>query len=207
MTDDCLNADLTSIARLYEDSLSKHGTAAMGVGWRDSSSHALRFSKLAAVIDDRDSAASVNDLGCGYGAFYEFLTNSGFVVSLFRGYDISEEMLVRARKLQPKGEFLLGSTLDRVADYSFACGIFNVRLEADETAWLRHIERTLQNLHDFSARGFAFNLLTTYVDYRERHLFYGDPSYFFDLCKRRYSRKVALLHDYPLYEWTIVVRK
>ena len=29
----------------------------------------------------------------------------------------------------------------------------------------------------------------------------------FDLCKRRYSPRVALLHDYPLYEFTVLVRK
>ena len=26
-------------------------------------------------------------------------------------------------------------------------------------------------------------------------------------CQRRYSRHVALLHDYPLYEFTIIVRR
>ena len=37
-------------------------------------------------------------------------------------------------------------------------------------------------------------------------LYYGDPSFFFDHCKREHSRHVALLHDYGLWEWTIVVR-
>jgi hypothetical protein len=27
------------------------------------------------------------------------------------------------------------------------------------------------------------------------------------LCKRRFSRNVALLHDYDLYEFTVLVRK
>ena len=38
-------------------------------------------------------------------------------------------------------------------------------------------------------------------------LFYGDPTFFFDHCKRKYSRNVALLHDYDLYEFTIIVRR
>jgi hypothetical protein len=57
-----------------------------------------------------------------------------------------------------------------------------------------------------SRRGFAFNLFTTYVDWKEDHLYYGDPGFFFDFCKRELSRSVALLHDYPLWEWTMVVR-
>ncbi|REM56201.1 class I SAM-dependent methyltransferase, partial [Mycobacterium tuberculosis] len=38
-------------------------------------------------------------------------------------------------------------------------------------------------------------------------LYYADPCALFDLCKRRYSKSVALLHDYGLYEFTILVRK
>ena len=29
----------------------------------------------------------------------------------------------------------------------------------------------------------------------------------FDVCKQPFSPRVALLHDYPLYEFTIIVRK
>jgi hypothetical protein len=34
-----------------------------------------------------------------------------------------------------------------------------------------------------------------------------DLYYGFDFCKRRFSRNVALLHDYGLYDFTILVRK
>jgi hypothetical protein len=39
------------------------------------------------------------------------------------------------------------------------------------------------------------------------HLYYADPCDLFDLCKRRFSPQVTLLHDYGLYEFTILVRK
>ncbi|MDF0643541.1 MAG: class I SAM-dependent methyltransferase [Nitrospira sp.] len=204
MTDD--KTDLQSIARLYEESLEQHGLKPLGVGWRDEDSHQLRFDKLASVID-ASGRASINDLGCGYGALYSYLISRGITVPLFRGYDISEKMLAQAKVLVPHGDFRRSSVLDETADYSFASGIFNVRLQEDETKWLGHIERTLDNLFQYSSQGFAFNLLSTYVDYRESHLYYGDPLYFFDYCKRRYSRRVSLLHDYPLFEWTITVRK
>jgi hypothetical protein len=38
-------------------------------------------------------------------------------------------------------------------------------------------------------------------------LYYADPAQVFDYCKRRFSPNVALLHDYGLYEFTILVRK
>lgn len=199
------STSLDAVAKLYQESLAAHGPSACAVGWRNDETHELRFAKLASVIKPCDASLTVNDLGCGYGGFYEYLTGNGFKVAHFRGYDIVAQMLEEARRRVPQGEFFLGSAIASPAQYSFACGIFNVRLQASEEDWRAHVERTLDNLREFSTRGFAFNLLSTYVDYREPHLFYGDPLHFFDLCKRRYSRRVALLHDYPLFEWTMTV--
>lgn len=197
---------LEGVRHLYEKSLQEHGATPKSVGWRDEPTHDLRFERLSRVIE-ADGPISVNDLGCGYGAFLEYLTGHGFKVAHFRGLDISERMLEEARRRYPSGEWLLGSKLAAEADYSFASGIFNVCLEESEGPWRQFIEQTLDELNRCSRRGFAFNLLSSYVDYREPHLYYGDPREFFDLCKRRYSKKVALLHDYPLYEWTMLVRK
>jgi hypothetical protein len=71
------------------------------------------------------------------------------------------------------------------------------------------VHATLDVLDRASIRGFAFNSLTAYsdADRMRPHLYYPDPCELFDLCKRRYSRNVALLHDYGLYEFTILVRK
>jgi SAM-dependent methyltransferase len=198
--------DLDAVARLYEKSLEKHGLTAPAVGWRDEREHQLRFRKLAAVIEE-GGEWRIADLGCGYGAFYDYLQCAGVGVKTFVGYDVSERMLAQARRRVPAGEFICGTGVDREVDFSFACGIFNVRLGAEEGAWHSHIVRTLDNLNKHSVRGFAFNLLTTYVDYREPHLYYADPRAFFTLCKERYTSGVALFHDYPLYEWTILVRK
>lgn len=54
-------------------------------------------------------------------------------------------------------------------------------------------------------------MLTKYSD-EERmaerpDLFYGDPLFYFDYCKRNQSRDVALLHKYGLYDFTILIRK
>jgi hypothetical protein len=151
---------------------------------------------------------TINELGCGYGALANSIMGTGIPLQLFRGYDISAEMLVEARRhfSAAPAQWIQSDKLDQPADYSFTSGIFNVKLQHDENTWGRYVERTIENLRSFSQRGFAFNMLSTYVDYRESHLFYGDPLYFFDYCKRTCSRHVNLLHDYPLYEWTITVR-
>ncbi len=73
----------------------------------------------------------------------------------------------------------------------------------------KYVLETLDDLHRLSLKGFAFNALTSYSDpeHIRDDLFYADPSWLFDHCKRSYSGQVALLHDYGLYEFTILVRK
>jgi len=204
-----LKVDLTPVAELYAESLKEHGAQSIGVGWPGPDQHRLRFDKLTSVIEPTDKPITINDLGCGYGALYDYLVEKRIQIKHFHGYDISKDMLREAEKRLPKEGITLhaSSGLRHTADYSFASGIFNVCFKENENVWLEYIEQTLTDMNEHSIRGFAFNLLSTYVDYRRDHLFYGDPLYFFDFCKRKFPRFVALLHDYPLYEWTITVRK
>jgi hypothetical protein len=94
------------------------------------------------------------------------------------------------------------------ADYVLASGIFNVRLDADPASWHEYVLATLDAFAARSERGFAFNMLTRYADppLMRDDLYYADPGHYFRLCKERYSREVALLHDYELFEFTILVR-
>ena len=95
------------------------------------------------------------------------------------------------------------------ADYAVASGVFNVKQDASDEAWRTYIWETVADLAALGTRGFAFNALTAYSDADKRRpdLFYADPLEAFDRCKRSYSRFVTLLHDYPLYEFTIIVRR
>jgi hypothetical protein len=135
--------------------------------------------------------------------------SKGVSVARFQGVDISAEMIERARNRLSgaAADLVVGSTLEKQADYSFASGIFNVPSSHDDAVWRDHILGTLKNLAGHSRRGFAFNLLSTYVDWRADNLYYGEPLFFFDYCKRNISRHVTLLHDYGLWEWTLIVRK
>jgi hypothetical protein len=70
------------------------------------------------------------------------------------------------------------------------------------------MEATIDDLALLSRRGFAFNALTSYsdADKQRADLYYADPRQVLDHCLRRWPRRVALLHDYGLYEFTIRVR-
>lgn len=204
------SSTLDQVKELYSNNIRQHGKSPLSVGWRNVESQTLRFDKLTTGMDS-SVPVTINELGCGYGAMYEHLQNKlSSSLSHYRGYDISEEMLEAAQNqigINSNVELILDKKIQEKADYTFASGIFNVRFESDDLSWERHIFATLNNMNEVSYKGFSFNLLTSYVDYREPHLYYGDPCFFFDFCKKHFSKKVALLHDYPLWEWTICVSK
>jgi SAM-dependent methyltransferase len=200
---------LNDVAGYYGDKIDRHGPSPAGVDWRDTTSQNLRFDQLLRVLGSAD--AGVVDLGCGYGALLEHM-RARDKTGPYHGVDIAPAMIAAARQRHaddPKAVFEISARSSVVLDYAVASGIFNVRLDHTDDVWIRYIEDTIGILDAAGRRGFAFNCLTSYSDPDRKRpdLYYGDPGYFFDLCKRRYSRNVALLHDYDLYEFTLLVRK
>jgi hypothetical protein len=132
----------------------------------------------------------------------------------YYGYDIAEGMITEARRLyqDQKRCFFTSDIADiPLCDYVVESGIFNMRLKADYDEWTAYVVQTLHHFDQLSRKGFGFNFLTKYSDaeYIERRpdLYYADPCFYFDYCKRNFSRNVALHHDYELYDFTILVRK
>ena len=202
---------LAGVARTYAASLAEHGPgSSRAVGWNDEASQRLRFEKLARLVEPGEEPVSVNDLGCGYGAMFGLLAaRLGSRLERYVGYEISPEMLqaARDRVRDPRADFVAAARPTEEADYSFACGPFNVKLDASDEEWQAEVEDALRALAAASRRGLAFNLLTTHVDWREPHLFYADPARFVDFARRERGKSVVRLDDYGLYEWTILVRR
>lgn len=201
---------LSEVADYYSSKLALHGETPQGVDWNGIEGQYLRFKQLNTIIDEQ-KAFSINDVGSGYGAFFDFLRERHAEFS-YDGIDVSENMINAARQRyngESHARFHVGSEPARIADYGIASGIFNVRLGRSDSEWLTYLESVLDTLDRTSRLGFAFNCLTSYSDSDKMrdYLYYADPCMLFDLCKRRYSRNVALLHDYDLYEFTILVRK
>jgi SAM-dependent methyltransferase len=198
---------LRQTRQYYDGRLAEHGPTARGVDWNSEESQHLRFRELARLLDDAD--ASVLDYGCGYGALRGYLREQGHL-GLYVGFDISERMIesARAGAADPAARFESARDALQPVDYTLASGIFNVKQHASDEDWHRYVIETIGDLAAVSTRGFAFNALSRYSDVERRRpdLYYADPLELFDYCKRHISRFVSLLHDTPLYEFTILVR-
>jgi SAM-dependent methyltransferase len=201
---------LSEVAAYYSKKVLQHGPTPQGVDWKGRESQELRFRELLRCLDNSTSF-SLNDLGCGYGALAEYMIRAGFDFS-YSGYDIASPMIEAAQAMYASHRgvrFLVSASPSEAADFAVASGIFNVRQGRCDSEWLSFVLRTIDTLFEACSRSFSFNCLTSYadIDKRRADLFYADPCFLFDHCKRRFGGKVSLLHDYALHEFTIIVRR
>src|SRR3989304_3245510 len=106
----------------YQSCRDKHGATPQGVDWKDYEAQYMRFRALARLFD----SGTVNDWGCGYGAFYKFCGPG------YTGYDIVPQTLEH-------GRFILSDRPTELADYTVASGLFNVKLAIPHTEWVSYL--------------------------------------------------------------------
>lgn len=200
---------LAQVAAYYETRLSQHGPTPQGVDWNGPESHEVRHRQFLRLIEE--PSASVLDLGCGFGDFLRFLRAAGHQGD-FMGYDVASAMIDEARRLHGEGtdrRWIVGAVPEPgSADYAVASGVLNVRGDADGEVWQRYVRETVETLSRSARRGFAFNVLSLSSDPERRrtNLHYADPVATLAWCLSRFGRNVALLQDYGLYEFTVIVR-
>jgi SAM-dependent methyltransferase len=199
------------VERYYTGRLKEHGATARGVDWNSEASQTLRFEQLLKVCERETGELSILDYGCGYGALVDYLNRRG---QPFRyvGFDVSPEMVAAARarfRADSRCAFTTDAGMLGPSDYVVASGIFNVKLDTSAEEWSRYMQHTLTDMARLGTRGMAFNALTGFADPDKKRpdLFYADPFVWFEFCRHNFSRLVALLHNYPLYEFTILVQQ
>ncbi|MDX9992038.1 MAG: class I SAM-dependent methyltransferase [Anaerolineales bacterium] len=202
--------ELEKVKGYFTEKLETHGATPKGVDYNSSESQELRFEQLIKLIDPSQKY-SLLDFGSGYGGMYDYLLRIGHTLH-YVGYDIAEPMVLKGRELHPaNADCWFTANIDEVPvlDYAVVSGTFNMKLEADFEAWTKIVVAALHQMDRRASKGFSFNMLTKYSDAGRMRpdLYYADPLFFFDYCKRSFSKNVALLHDYKLYDFTILVRK
>jgi SAM-dependent methyltransferase len=203
---------LRDVNTYFSTKVTEHGATFKGVDYGNAERQALCFDQLMKLHRDPAQPLSLVDYGCGYGALIPYLHERQYQVTAYSGFDISHEMIAQAAALygqQPNTRFTADKRELAPADYVIAGGIFNVRMSADDATWQQVILTTLHELWALARRGMAFNILTKYsdADKMRDYLYYADPCFLFDYCKTHFAKDVALLHDYGVYEFTMLVRR
>jgi SAM-dependent methyltransferase len=205
-----INDALNQLNEFYTEKLDTFGATPKGVDYNGPESQEIRFDQLLKICDIA-SPFSLLDYGCSYGALADYLAKKGFQADYY-GYDIVKKAIELAREIhagKPGRTFFFEKEALPVCDYVVASGIFNFRGDTSFEAWTDFVTSELAQFNRLSCKGFSSNFLTKYsdADRMRANLYYADPGFLFDYCKRNFSKNVALLHDYTLYDFTILVRK
>ena len=202
--------DFRKIKEYFLDHFQNFGPTPEGLNWNSKEAQEKRFEQLCKLIDF-SVPFSIIDYGCGYGSLIDYLKQKGQGFT-YIGYDIIDEMIYKGRELHSSKAYCSFTNNEAEilkSDYVVESGVFNVKQSNNEADWTEYIINSLNKINSLAKKGIACNFLTKYSDpdFMQPHLYYADPLFIFDYCKKNFSRNVALLHDYDLYDFTIIIRK
>ena len=197
----------------FTEKLETYGATPEGVDYNGSQAQEVRFERLVKIVDP-SRPFTIIDYGCGYGAMFDYLHSKEWHFEYY-GVDLIEKMVIAGRAAHKdftNAYFTINEGELPVADYLIAGAIFNnITVDTPYEDWQGFTVETLWRMNALCSRGFSFNMLTKYSDAdrmaQRPDLFFGDPCFFFDFCQRNFSHNVALLHDYGIFDFTILVRK
>jgi SAM-dependent methyltransferase len=201
-----------AVEAYYTTKISRHGATPRGVDWSCVATQELRFLQLLEICDFT-APFSLNDVGCGYGALLAYISKRHAAANInYMGIDLSSTMIDHARRLWRRREGIAFANTwasPRIADYSIASGVFNIKLDHPINLWERFINASLANIAATSRRGFAINFLAPAAlgQVIEPVLYRTAPEPWIAFCTRSLNGEVEIRADYGMREFTLLVRR
>ena len=206
------NKIIKDTASYFSLKINNYKDVPLGVDWNSIDAQEIRQDQVLKILST-SKKFSINDIGCGYAHLFDYLKIKKYSDFKYYGIDISPHMIRQAEKRNKNTDInlrLINSINEiDIADYSVASGLFNMKQSVPNNEWQAYITECLVQINKKSEKGFSFNMLTSYADKKlmRPDLYYGDPLFYFDFCKKNFSNNISLLHDYGLYDFTILVRR
>ncbi len=183
----------TNIRQHYQALLTQYGDTHESAQYSSAESQEARYAILLGVGDL--SGKKVLDFGCGTGHLATYM-NKNNIQCAYTGVDIVNEFFPLARAKHPQHRFGLWDDFQgEEFDYALVSGVFNNRMQ-DNSGFF---EISIRRLFSCVREGLAFNLMSTYVDYQDKGLWYVAPEYAFGFIKSL-TPYVTLRNDYVVKE-------
>jgi len=205
-------AMLEPVLASFERRLRQFGADPKSAFWKNKEWQIRRYDILSRLFDvaDRQGGITIIDYGCGYGAFFDYLQDRPVMdASRYIGIDMSAAMIAEAeaRIRDPRVSFRRHLIATEDADYTFACGTYNMNLGADRDEWAAYVKASLSQLRSKTSKALGFNMLRSDAPEKYPGLYYADGREFVEFCKQSLGPDVSFTEDQPLPDWTIFVRR
>lgn len=196
---------LDDVQRFIDNRVVEYGGAIQSSGWSSVESQYLRFDYLCRDFDL--NGKSILDVGCGKGDLVTYLRGKGINFSQYNGIDIAQTMIkhcnntIKDERTSFRQGTIFNTPIESV-DVALLSGTLSYRYNNA----LADAKATLEILFSTCNFGVAINFLSKKVDYELDKNQHYDPSMVLGWALNL-SKNVRLYHDYPLHEFTIVVKK
>lgn len=146
--------------------------------------------------------STILDIGCGFGDLCGFLEFKKLNVK-YHGVDINEDFIKVAKRKYPNGVFEVRDIevkpFKKKFDWVIGIGISTLSSSSN-------VKLILKEMYKISRKGVVMDFLSSFVDFKEKNLFYTSPEKMFKFAKTL-TKRVTLRHDYKPFEFCLYVYK
>ena len=201
------------IAATFNSRFEAYGPTPEASLWFNKSRQLARFSKLTEAIVSRvsNNEVTIGDVGCGYGAFLDYLAKHNSEIRFkYYGYDIADRVIAYCSKnLQTaNATFLHSSRPTRKADFHVMSGTYNYAPEMDVGTWRSYMRDEIKYIFSATNKCIVFNLmLADQACISKSNIFYEEMEHFLSFCMKELGKTTILEHSLLKLEKTFCIEK
>ena len=200
--------DKTDVIAYYTNKLKRFGLTHQTVGWGSKTSQELRFEVLLRNLDLENK--TILDVGCGLGDLAAFIHSRAIKNFSYIGIELVPDFIeISQQRFKDNANIrFIRHDMEKLSDL-----VLNVDIVLISGALSLKIgdnwnlmKKTVNDAFKLCKECLTVNFLTSYADFYLDKDYHFQPEKVFAFAKSL-SPKVNLIHDYPLYEFTIQIFK
>ena len=202
----------SKIAEIYNQRFLKLGPSPEASMWFSQKRQFARFDIILNEIKllNKNNKRSIIDIGCGYGAFFEFLSERGADdIWSYYGYDVSNEVIKFCKEKYSQGAvFYTGSIPTFTAEFIIMSGTYNFFPMKDYNSWRLYFFRSLKALWSKTTCAMIFNLQTSDKEkITDGGIVYTSRNEIENFCKSSFGNVKAVINSAIPKDVTFVIKK
>ena len=202
----------SKIAAIYNQRFLKLGPSPEASMWFSKKRQFTRFDIIFNEIKllNMNNKRSIIDIGCGYGAFFEFLSERGADdIWSYYGYDVSNEVIKFCNEhYSREAAFYTGSIPTFRAEFIIMSGTYNFFPTKDYNSWKHYFFRSLKTLWPKTTCAMIFNLQTSDQEkITDKGIVYTSKEEIESFCKSNFGNVKAVINPAIPKDVTFVIKK
>lgn len=191
-------------AELYNKRFENFGNNLKTVGWGNKKDQLLRFEVLFRNLNP--IGKTILDVGCGLGHLVDFLVDKTDNNFQYTGIDIAENLVDEARKnYESKNIKFINGDVFSIED-KFDIVVVSGAFSHKTYNIIDYTYKSIKKMYNISSESVCINFLSKYVDYElEKNQHYYPQELYSEI--KKYCDKIVIIDDYPLYEFTLQLKK